>query len=178
MPSSEDRINYRNILKGKTFEIIVKTFLEDAGYHVFQTGIENIISGVNNMSREEYSEMVINRANSLRFLPDFFVIDRDNRKSWFLEVKFRNSLEPNIREQLAKDINDKYKMWRPLYLILFIKNIPPEWRLREIDGTDVRLKNMGVFEITTNSNVSPEFCYTEQPTSGKFFQDFKKEVLN
>jgi len=69
-----------NIIKGRIAETLIEQLFLALGYKVFRYGMENTIPGV--------MEYYKNVPDEIRFMPDF-VIQNDDGKTFFIEVKFR-----------------------------------------------------------------------------------------
>ncbi|MFB2754078.1 hypothetical protein ACE02G_10520 [Shewanella xiamenensis] len=95
-------MNFENRIKGNITETIVKALLVDEGYRVIDSGIEHIIREVSCLGRQEYFGLSF--ANALRKLPDLVVMNKDQTKSHLVEVKYRQSWNSNLINDLREQV--------------------------------------------------------------------------
>ena len=111
-------MKYTSRLKGDITQVLIKTLLEDAGYHIVPLGIEEIIREVKVLTQEKYLSLSL--PTSLTKLPDFFIADKDVSKACLLEVKYRNRWNDEVRRKLGQSLKPQVKEWNPLYLMIFL----------------------------------------------------------
>lgn len=140
-------MEFLNRIKKEMTEGIVRALLEDAGYRVIDSGIEKVIRELSCLSVTQYHNLSYPEAISS--LPDFTVMDRDQKEKFLVEVKYRKvwSLA------LLKEIEDQVRIFKEITLISFNADPPsskhPEspslyircCKLRHLDGKyEVRLE--------------------------------------
>lgn len=143
-------MNFTSFFRGHTVESIFENLLSHAGYTIVPFGIEKTIREVRTFNREDYLSMVENTNKTLRYMPDFFVLDNENKKGWLVEVKYRKDFEDNDRQSFIKEVNDNYKNWRPFILLLAVGNPPQEW-----DTEKIKIKLIRAFVI--NEDIDKDF---------------------
>lgn len=80
--------NSRDSIKGKIAESIVQELFHVHKYNVFRFGMESSVPGVMELLNGVYKNST---ADSIRYLPDLIVQDRQNKGVYFVEVKFRKN---------------------------------------------------------------------------------------
>lgn len=137
---SPPKDSFKRFLKGHITASIIKTLLSDAGYQVIPFGVENVLRELSYLNADEYIG-VAEHLETVRFMPDFFVLDAESNTGKLVEVKYRASLKGYSGGKLVEGMSN-YKNWLPIHLILFLNDTTGmEW------GTE-QLKHIRVFEIT------------------------------
>ncbi len=132
-------MDFRNRLKGSVTQTLVKALLEDAGYRTIPLGVEEVIREVSVLPRPDYLDLEL--PNVLRKMPDFFVADQDISNAWLVEVKYRKEWNDEARRNLGKQIREQVKVWKPLFLTVFLGN---SFR----PGNDSPVHSIGVMKLT------------------------------
>ena len=132
-------MNFKNRLKGAVTQTLVKALLEDARYRTIPLGVEEVIREVSVLSRRDYSGLEL--PTVFRKMPDFFVADEDFSKAWLVEVKYRKVWDDEVRRKLGHEIFEQVKVWKPLFLTVFLGNsVKP--------GNDSPVHSIGVIKLT------------------------------
>ena len=113
-------------LIGHPIATVFEVLLIHAGYQVIPTGIEQIIRELRTVEAETYWNLAPER---LRLIPDFFVLDVEENKSWMVEVKFRRSVRST---SLLNTLMRMQEEWSPFVLILALGERPKEWKKGEV----------------------------------------------
>lgn len=92
-------------------EGIIRALLEDAGYRVIDSGIEKVIRELSCMPVLEYKGLSYPKALSL--LPDFTVMDREQKSKFLVEVKYRKVWG----EELFEEVKEQVRLYGELVLI-------------------------------------------------------------
>jgi hypothetical protein len=108
-------MNYKNRLKGAVTQVLMKSLLVDAGYHVVPLGIEEVIREVNFLDGKNYLELHL--PTPLRKMPDFFVVDKNYRKHYLVEVKYRRAWNANTFKTLYKELLEQVRCWGTIFLL-------------------------------------------------------------
>lgn len=104
-------MDFRNRIKKEMTEGIVRAILDDAGYRVIGSGIENVIRELSCLSALEYAGLDYPRA--MRALPDLTVMDREQTCRHLVEIKYRNGW----CSRLLEDLEEQVRIYQDLVLI-------------------------------------------------------------
>jgi len=140
----------------------MKSLLVDAGYHVVPLGIEEVIREVNFLNEKNY--LAWNLPTPLRKMPDFFVIDKDYKKHYLVEVKYRKVWNETTFKALYKELLEQVSCWNTIFLLAVscssnnpnpIAEETPAQFLRcmvlEVDGNTLFIEGK---DPTTNNTIS------------------------
>lgn len=129
-------------IKKEMSEGIVRAFLENHNYRVIDTGIEKVIREVSCLPQDLYLQLGFPKVISK--LPDFTVMDVNQTKKVFVDVKYRSQWNPEIIES----VRDQVELFKEVTLIIVNGNPPePTGNLAEhkssayIRCLDLRYKN-------------------------------------
>jgi len=106
-------------LKGAHYKNIIMMLFEEAGYDVYPFGYESSMGSLRNLfSRIDNNDNIL----QLRYMPDLFVTNRDNRRaSCFVEVKKRNRTANNCT--IDYDKLERYqKFWGSAMFVIISKD--------------------------------------------------------
>ena len=112
-------MNFSNRIKKEMSEGVMRALLEDAGYRVVSSGIENMLREVCMLLEENYKRLGLPVA--MRCLPDFSVTDKDLTEHHPVEVKYRTKWDKKVFEDLKKQILVLRAM-----VVVFIVGEPPK----------------------------------------------------
>jgi hypothetical protein len=124
-------MNFENRIKKEMTEGIIKAILEDAGYRVIDSGIEKLIRELSCLSQVEYQNL--GYPDAMKCLPDFTVMDREQKKKSLVEVRYRNKWG----KELLLEIQDKVKIFKELVLISINAN-PPSSEKKDLPSEFLR----------------------------------------
>ena len=113
-------LSFANRIKKEMTECIVRALLEDAGYRVIDSGIEKVIRELSCMPVLEYKGLSYPKALSL--LPDFTVMDREQKTKFLVEVKYRKVWG----EDIFQEVKEQVRLYGELVLISFNARAPDE----------------------------------------------------
>ncbi|MCX2837880.1 hypothetical protein OQ279_06905 [Salinimicrobium sp. MT39] len=83
---SESDRNYRyNMIKGRIAETLIQELFLSLDYNVFRYGMENTIPGIMDLLKGVRTDV----ADDIRRMPDFVIQNPNDKKVYFIEVKFR-----------------------------------------------------------------------------------------
>ena len=82
-------LHFANVVKGQITQTMLKTILERAGYRVTPFGIEELVTEIKYIDKEQYDTLDL--ADALRCLPDLLVADYEMTVAYLVEVKFRRT---------------------------------------------------------------------------------------
>lgn len=129
-------------IKKEMSEGIVRAFLENHNYRVIDTGIEKVIREVSCLPQDLYLQLGFPKVISK--LPDFTVMDTNQTKKVFVDVKYRSQWNPEIIESVREQV----ELFKEVTLIIVNGNPPePTGNLAEhkssayIRCLDLRYKN-------------------------------------
>jgi hypothetical protein len=74
-----------NMIKGRLGEALIEGLFLDLGFNVFRYGMENTIPGIMKLLSGVRGDVSTN----IRKMPDFVIQHPENKKVYFIEVKFR-----------------------------------------------------------------------------------------
>jgi len=114
-------MDFENRLKRELSQGAFKCLLEDCGYRVVPLGIEAVIREIACLDKEAYKHLAF--SNAVRFLPDFCILDQNQRHKFIVEVKYRWDWDGNILEEVSNQV----RMFEDIILVVFIGN-PPDVR--------------------------------------------------
>ena len=106
-------MNFSNRLKKELTEGVIRAVLHDAGYRLIDSGIESIIRELTCLNQEDYINLDFPK--SMRTLPDFVVMDREQENKYLVEVKYR----AEWNNEIFRDIEEQVKLHKNLVLIFF-----------------------------------------------------------
>ena len=114
-------MNFENRIKKEMTEGIVKAIFEDAGYRVIESGIEKLMPEVSCLSHDEYRNLAY--PDAMKHLPDFTVMDREQKTKTLVEVKYRSTWS----KDLLLEVEEKAKIYKELVLVSVNANPPADW---------------------------------------------------
>lgn len=103
-----------NILKGRMGEALINGLLSNSGNTVYRFGYETILQNLTQSDREFDRES--ETGQQISCTPDFVVVNQ-YRKPFFVEVKFRSSLQHHV-DELICDLNKIQKFWRAKVIVI------------------------------------------------------------
>ncbi|MBN8791489.1 MAG: hypothetical protein J0I01_04590 [Stenotrophomonas nitritireducens] len=104
-------MEFRNRIKKEMTEGIVRAILDDAGYRVIGSGIENVVRELACLSALEYAGLDFPKA--MRTLPDLTVMDREQRCKYLVEIKYRGGWS----SQLLREIEAQARLYQEIVLV-------------------------------------------------------------
>jgi len=111
-------MDFENRLKRELSQGVLKCLLEDCGYRVIPLGIEAVIREIACLDKEAYKNLDF--SDAVRFLPDFCVLDQNQKHKFIVEVKYRWDWDGNI----LKEVSNQIRMFEDIILVVFIGNPP------------------------------------------------------
>lgn len=170
-------MDYNNRVKGSITQTIVKSILEDAGYHVVPLGIEEVLRELKQLNPISYLQLGL--PSVLRKLPDFFITDLKNQKHWLLEVKYRRQWNATTHASLEEDLLEQAQKWGPFSFLLLLghsTHVPspgyepsqmPRYRL---GVTSLKVENSSLYASTQSGDKAwPAFAWEDFFTVQDYF---------
>jgi len=111
-------MDFENRLKRELSQGAFKCLLEDCGYRVVPLGIEAVIREIACLDKEAYKNLDF--SDAVRFLPDFCILDQNQKHKFIVEVKYRWDWDGNI----LKEVSNQVRMFQDIILVVFIGNPP------------------------------------------------------
>jgi hypothetical protein len=111
-------MDFGNRIKKEMAEGVVRALLEDAGYRVIETGIENMCREAASMDKVSY--LKLNFSDAFRRLPDLIVMDREQTEQVAVEIKYRSDWDGELFDQVAAQV----KTYKYIVLICINSNAP------------------------------------------------------
>lgn len=113
--------NFRiNLIKGQIAKEMVRALLERSRYSIYAFGYESLLSqlryDVKNRNRVPQNDS----NNRLRSTPDLLGYDREKRRTYFIEVKFRSAHSPKKVRLSVRDLIWYQKYWSDSIIIIVI----------------------------------------------------------
>jgi hypothetical protein len=103
-----------NILKGRMGEALINELLSNSGNAVYRFGYETILQNLTQSDSE--FDRKSETGQQIICTPDFVVVNQ-HRKPFFVEVKFRSSLQHHL-DELIGDLNKIQKFWRAKVIVI------------------------------------------------------------
>lgn len=128
-------MDFENRLKRELSQGAFKCLLEDCGYRVVPLGIEAVIREVACLDKEAYKNLDF--SDAVRFLPDFCILDQNQKHKFIVEVKYRWDWDGNI----LKEVSNQVRMFKDIILVVFIGD-PPDSKYTPRPSTYVRCCKM------------------------------------
>ncbi|MEJ5066074.1 hypothetical protein WH279_21635 [Erwinia sp. MYb375] len=125
-------MEFINRIKKEMSEGIVKAILENYNYRVIDTGIEKVIREVSFLPIEAYNALGF--PDALRKLPDFVVMDSEQKLKLLVDVKYRSVWSSNLL--LDRNIIKQVELFRELVLIV-INAAPPNVSPKRVNHNPV-----------------------------------------
>ena len=97
-------MDFTNRIKKEMTEGMVRAILEDAGYRVIDFGIEKVVREVSYMGADAYNALEF--PDAMRNMPDFAVMDKDQKEKFLVEVKYRSEWGKKIFEDVKDQVQD------------------------------------------------------------------------
>lgn len=116
-------MQFVNIVKAQITQTLLTTLLERGGYRVTKLGIEELFGEIKYLDLPSY--MSLNLPLQLRYLPDLLVSDKDTKKAYMVEVKFRKQFDESSAQNLYDELIDQRKYWPQSYAVIMIAD--PIW---------------------------------------------------
>jgi hypothetical protein len=104
-------MNFQSRIKKELSEGIVRAILDDAGYRVIDSGIENLVRELACLTALEYAGLDYPKA--MRALPDLVVMNREQTTKYLVEIKYRSGWS----SALFDDIREQVEIYKELVLI-------------------------------------------------------------
>jgi hypothetical protein len=133
-------MDFENRLKRELSQGVFKCLLEDCGYRVVPLGIEAVIREIAHLDKEVYKNLDF--SDAIRFLPDFCILDQNQKYKFIVEVKYRWDWDGNI----LKEVFNQVKMFKDIILVVFIGNPPDRYTKQPSPSTYVRCCKMYMSE--------------------------------
>jgi hypothetical protein len=111
-------MKFQSRIKKELSEGIVRAILDDAGYRVIDSGIENLVRELACLSALEYAGLDYPKA--MRALPDLVVMDREQKTKYLVEIKYRSGWSL----VLFNEIEEQVRIYKDLVLVYL--NSSPE----------------------------------------------------
>lgn len=112
---SEKNRSYRyNMIKGRIAETLIQELFLSLDYNVFRYGMENTIPGIMDLLKGVRTDV----ADDIRRMPDFVIQNPNDKKVYFIEVKFRASGSFKL-----KDLPDNYPYQNAFIILVSKKHI-------------------------------------------------------
>lgn len=132
-------------LKKEMSEGVVKALLEDAQYRVIDSGIEKIIREIACLTAYEYA--LLHMPDALTKLPDFTVMDKEQKSKSLVEIKYRSEWNSSLIEDVRKQV----ELFGELVLVCF--NAKPN-DAKNYDGkTDNPSRHLRCCRLKMNGSV-------------------------
>ena len=145
-------------------EALINELLSECGNTVYRFGYETILQNLTQSDREFDRQTETGRQISCT--PDFVVVNR-YKKPFFVEVKFRSSLENHL-EDFVSDLNKIQKFWRAKVIVVIPEE--PYFRIMNPPYIDSRGNLIfGILEDDPDLNVSGEDLKNFCPLVQKYF---------
>jgi hypothetical protein len=132
-------VDFENRLKRELSQGAFKCLLEDCGYRVVPLGIEAVIREIACLDKKAYKKLDF--SDAVRFLPDFCILDQNQKHKFIVEVKYRRHWDGNILKEVAGQV----RMFEDMILVIFVGD-PPDSKYTPRPSTYVRCCNMYVNE--------------------------------
>ena len=87
------------MIKGRIAETLIEELFLSLDYNVFRYGMENTVPGVMKLFRGVRDDV----ANNIRRMPDFVIQHPKEKKTYFIEVKFRANEEFDKNDKSIKN---------------------------------------------------------------------------
>ena len=104
-------MQFQSRIKKELSEGIIRAILDDAGYRVIDSGIENLVRELACLSALEYAGLDYPKA--MRALPDFVIMDREHKNKYLVEIKYRSGWST----ALFGEIEEQVRIYKELVLI-------------------------------------------------------------
>lgn len=104
-------MKFQSRIKKELTEGIVRAILDDAGYRVIDSGIENLVRELECLTALEYAGLDYPKA--MRALPDLVVMNREQTTKHLVEIKYRNGWSLTVFD----DIKEQVEIFKELVLI-------------------------------------------------------------
>lgn len=118
-------MDFAKRIKKEMAEGIIRAILEDAGYRVIDAGLEKHTRELSCLSAEEYR--ALRYPASMRHLPDFTVMNREQTEKFLVEVKYRSTWNKAIFE----DVKEQVRSLEEIVLVSIYANAPDPQSLGE-----------------------------------------------
>lgn len=154
--NGNSRIEAENFLKGQMAESLVERLLKRSGNRVYRFGYESVLQNLTQL--EGSFDHETGPGQQVSSMPDFVVLNQD-RKIFFVEVKFRSDLS-RLHEDFVSLLKNIDRFWKAKVILLtpqkprFRISYPPylensgqlTWRELEKDP-DLNVANRDVEEF-------------------------------
>ena len=104
-------MKFQSGIKKELTEGIVRAHLDDAGYRVVDSGIENLVRELECPTALEYAGLDYPKA--MRALPDLVVMNREQTTKYLVEIKYRGGWSLTVFD----DIKEQVEIFTELTLI-------------------------------------------------------------
>lgn len=89
-------------IKKEMTEGMARAIFEDAGYRVIESGVEKVFRELACMAPEEYVRLSM--PETMRKLPDFMVMTREQDRKYLIEVKYREQWSKSVLTDLRAQV--------------------------------------------------------------------------
>jgi hypothetical protein len=107
---------FTNIVKAQITQSLIKTLFERAGYRVTRLGVEEVFDEIIHLDEEQY--LALNLPLTLRYLPNFLVLNQELNKAVLLEVKFRKTFDELTMQSLYEELKRQREYWPASYAVI------------------------------------------------------------
>ena len=132
-------MDFENRLKRELSQGAFKCLLEDCGYRVVPLGIEAVIREIACLDKEAYTNLDF--SDTVRFLPDYCILDQNQKHKFIVEVKYRWKWDGNI----LKEVSNQVRKFEDIILVIFVGD-PPDSKYTPRPSTYVRCCRMYINE--------------------------------
>ena len=169
-------MNIENILKGKIAENLTEELLKKSCSSVLKLGSNSILDILEKEEKTFSRDSIIGR--KISSIPDF-VITSKNKKTFFIEVKFRS--DPDSLEEgliLEKDFLEKF--WKTKIILVTLKEkpyfrviTPPYFSKEKKEGWPIPILNWLAIEDDPDLNIEKENIEDFEMLAKKYYLGFK-----
>ena len=96
-------MKFQSRIKKELTEGIVRAILDDAGYRVIDSGIENLLRELECLTALEYAGLDYPKA--MRALPDLVVMNREQTAKYLVEIKYRTGWSLTVFDDIKEQVD-------------------------------------------------------------------------